>query len=382
MIRLHRTLHVHAFDVEGSVARSQQRPELLAVARLAHDHPSGLTPELLANELIGSQVVLCRRIIERCVALGMLEQPQGRGPARLSALGEQMLRLGQVLVPEQGEWRVYFVVDPLIDVAVVHVRPLEVTNAREQREQLRRERNEGQRQESVKCPPHIGELIDSMCTSIVDGTTFQLRDLAKQGARGPTSQVRLDLEYAPDTEPRVTLRGRLENSLAVEHRLAVPQAFATWSYEELWTELVGITEDLDTDVLEAARKWAGRRVLQVGFEATSEAERRRMIRDLAVPHTDFEELGEFEPTRLDGVDLISGTAEDAQRWARWLQWDELSGCRVPAQLQEAATRIASRFPLFQVKLRSPAELLAHAKTEPHSPRARTLLTPADLGLWS
>jgi hypothetical protein len=382
MIRLHRNIRVHAFDVEGSVARSQQRPELLAVAQLAHDHPNGLTPELLANELIGSQVVLCRRIIERCVALGLLEQTQPRGPARLSVLGGQMLRLGQVLVPEQGEWRVYFAVDPLVDVAVVHMRPLEGANAREQRDQLRRERNEGQRQETVKCPPYAEQLLGKLCTSIVDGSTFQLLDLAKQGARGPTSQVRLDLEQAPDTEPRVTLRGRLENSLAVEHRLALPRAFATWSYEELWTELVGITEDLDTDTLEAARKWAGRRVLPVGFEGTSEAERRRMVRDLDVPKTEFEDLGEFEPTRLDGVELIPHSAEDAQRWARWLQWDELSGHRVPAQLQAAATQIESRFPLFRVQLRSPVELLAHAKTEPHSPRARTLLTPADLGLWS
>lgn len=383
MIRLHRTIRVHAFDVEGTVARSQERPELLAVIRLAHDHPAGLTPELLANELIGGQVVLCRRIIERCVRLGVLEQ-QDRRPARLTELGAQMLQLGQVLVPEQGEWRVYFAMDPLIDVAAMHVASLVTDNSRKQRKQGRRDKDEGRRSnhDEVGRPRDLEALLGRMCTSVVDGKTFQLVDLANQGARGPSSDIQLELEWAPDTEPRVMLRGHLEGALAVEHRLAVPQALATWTCEELWTEFVSITEELEIATLAAARTGAGRRVLPVGFEGTSEAERRRFVRDLDVPDTEFEDLGEFAPTRLDGVELIPRTTEDAQRWARWLQWDELSGHRVPAQLREAASQVAARFPLFQVKLRSPDELLALAKTEPHTARARALLTPADLGLWS
>ncbi|NJK31281.1 MAG: hypothetical protein HC927_02070 [Deltaproteobacteria bacterium] len=354
---------------------------MLAVARLAHDYPSGLTPELLAEELIGSQVLLCRRIIERCIKLGLLEQWQ-RGRARLSPLGEEMLQRGQVLVPEQGEWRIYFVVDPLVDDPVMHVRPLPSTNGREERTQVRQRRTDGQRIERGTARPRdLAEHIDTTCTSLVDGSTFRLIDIAPQGARGSSSQLRLNLEYAPDAEPCVTVRGRLDNSLSVDHALGSPRALRQWSYDELWTELVGITEDLDHETLAAARTWAGRRVLPVGFDRTQEVERRQLARHLEVPETEFDDLGEFESTRLADVELIPRTAEDAERWARWLQWDELFGYRVPAQLHEAATHIASRFPLFRVQLCSPDELLARAKAEPHSPRARALLTPADLGLW-
>lgn len=385
MIQLQRTIEIQAYDVEGTIARSQQRPELLAVARLAHDSPGGLTPEILANELIGSQPVLCRRILDRCVSLGLLERTHGRGPAHISELGATMLNRGEIWIPEQGAWRVYFTDDPLIDVAVIHVAPCPASKAREERSALRRKSGE-MTEQSVASPRVLADQGSTPCTSLVDGSTFQVLDVAKRGGRGPISPLQLQLEYRPGTEAQVTLSGRLQPPagppLEVEQLLGVPQALTAWTYDELWTDLVSIAEDLEIEILEAACQRAGQRVLPVGFERTPEAARRQFALDLDIPPTSYDDLGEFQSTRIEAVDIIPRTTEDAARWALWLQWDELDSYRIPAQLRDAAARIRQRFPLFQVQLESPTELLARATAAPDSAHARNLLTPADLGLWS
>jgi hypothetical protein len=386
MIRLHRNVNILSYDVEGTVARAQDRPELLAVARLALDNPGGLTPELLAADLIGSQPVLCRRILDRCVKLGLLERPRPQDRARLSELGREMLQRGQVLVPEQGTWRIYFVDDLLIDAAVVHVAPLADNNAKATRGQLRNDRTDRKPvDQGVSSPRVVNDIGKALCTSLVDGTTFQLLDIANRGARGPVAQHRLDVEYLPGAEPRVTLRGKLQaqsGALSVDHVLAQPRALGQWSYDELWLELVSISAKLDIETLEVACNWVHRRVLPTSFEHTSEDERRQRARNLAIRPLSFEDIGDFEASQLDSIELIPHTTQDAQQWVRWLQWDELDGYRVPSQLQAAAVRIMDRFPSFKVKPYSSDDLLMLARTQPHTQRARAILTPADLGLWS
>ena len=108
MISLTRTVPVSSFDVEATVAVGRDRPEFLAVARLAADLDRPIDARDVLRELLGARPdVLGWRVIERCVALGRLVRAGTDGAAALSEPGRIALGHGQVLVPEEGIWRFF-----------------------------------------------------------------------------------------------------------------------------------------------------------------------------------------------------------------------------------------------------------------------------------
>lgn len=394
MIRLFRTVTVSCFDLEGVIARSQDRPELLAVAQLAHDSPRGLTADILANELIGGQSILCRRIIDRCVALGVLERQRVGAPARLSEIGRAMLQRGQIWIPERGTWRLYFADDPLLDARPVHVEPCWTPSAKATRGEVYRQKDKGERPAQGQARPRLLRDLDpgELYASLVDGSTFQLVSLADHGAPGRRSDLHLSWAFPAEGEARVTASAQLEappcppktpqRAIEFERVLELPRALAGWTYDQLWTQLISVARGLDPKALEAACEWAGRLILPVTFEHASDAERRNMRTRVEVPAIRFPSAGEFQPTHIDPVELVPHSTDDASEWARWLQWDAIQSYAVPAQLERDAQRIRERFPLFQVRSASADELLAQAKLRSGEPTSRHLLTTSDLGLWS
>ena len=116
MIRLSRHISISCFDAEATVAVARQRPEFLAVARLAADLGRPISSRDVLRELLGPlPEVLGKRVIERCIGLGLLEiTDQKNDEAALSEAGRLALEHGEVLVPEEGVWRFYLVDDPLV----------------------------------------------------------------------------------------------------------------------------------------------------------------------------------------------------------------------------------------------------------------------------
>jgi len=121
MINLHRTVTVTSFDVEATVAVARERPELLAVARLAKDLDRPIDGADVSTQLLGRLPEhVGWRVIERCVDLGILERARWSGPASLSVRGGFALEFGAILIPEEGTWRFYLLEDPLVGSPLVH----------------------------------------------------------------------------------------------------------------------------------------------------------------------------------------------------------------------------------------------------------------------
>lgn len=395
MIRLQRTVTIESFEVEGTIARSHDRPELLAVARLAADCPGGLTPALMARELFGGQATLCKAVIDRCVKLGMLDRRHPNAPAILSTRGHEMLTLGQVRVPEERTWRIYYVSDPLLESAIVHVEPCWDGNAREARNQVYREHKQGGRSaSSLPCPGLLRDAVrEQAWLSIVDRSPFELVRLSRQGVNSSTSAVRLELDFERDgARPRLRLHGELSpptpapkqsaRSLSFRTELTIPNVLEDWGYERMWRTLVAFASKVDLETLESACNRTRRRVLPQHWDATTDAERRSMRRNLAVPAVRFNALGQFDPTNIDDVELIAHGLDDARNWAAWLQWDGINDYCTPAGLRADGERVLARFPDFELQAKTPEGLLTLAKHKPKEAAARYLLTSADLGLWS
>lgn len=412
MIQLQRQVQVSTFDAEATVAVGKDRPEFLAVARLAQDFQRPIDGRFVARELLGGlPEQVGWRVIDRCVALRLLERVDHRGPGTLSDYGKEALRTGQVLVPEEGIWRFYMVDDVLQEDSLIHVERLESVSAKDERDAIYQTKKLGQNRPSqVQATP--GNLKESsteglIFSSVVNRREFSIEQVAPQGENGPSDRLTLSIDWGPGQRPKVVLRGQVMSPpreervdsqrtgknpqigkpstkpLAVDYLLDEPQVLAGTVYEQLWMGLVGFALNVRGEELQ---RWyeSTRELLapiRVDSSLTSDA-RNTMTKTLAIPAMSFTDYGEFQDTKLDGVKLVPRTPEDAQAWAEWLQWQTINQYATPTSLDSLNQQVLKRFPYHHPALPNATALLERAIKQPDEPTARYLLAPYDLGLWS
>lgn len=390
MIHLWRTVAVRTFDAEATIALGRNRPELLAVARLAADAGRPIMARDVARELLaGVPDHVGRLVIERAVHVGLLV-PHDRGVASLSDSGRTALENGKVLVPEEGAFRLYYADDPLLPIGLLHVSPLRLPNAPDARKSMREARDGGQRIIEQPVPRTLGTFgPGGVLFSAVNRAPFEVVVAPKVGLVGPQTSLRLDLRWPADEAPRVQLSGELpapgpdDPPLAVDVTVNASDAIGDLGYDEVWCGLVSHATGVSDGALQQWHRRTQRRVLPVAFRDASEAARRAFTQDLEVPGVDYEGLGSFEPTRIQKVDLVPASDSDAQEWCHWLQWDAVGhGYATPSVLEAAAATARARFPNHAPRPLTPNELLARAMSSRTDRRSWNLLAPADLGLWS
>jgi hypothetical protein len=388
MIRLSRSIAISTFDSEATVAVGRDRPEFLAVARLAADLGRPIDARDILRELLGNRPeVVGRKVIDRCVALRLLEREGTSGPAALSDAGRLALEHGAVLVPEEGLWRFYLVDDPLIPDILIHAERIEGDSMRDERRALAEAKKSGvRRQPAPDAPPNLlGQTVGAAPReSVARGYLFQLVDLPQGGAEGDEVQGRLELVWDQDVVLRV--QAALPTSaqgaaLRVDAQLSIPDVLGRLSREALWTALAAHGSGVPAAELNRWRELAKTPVLPSRFEGLPEAARRGFARDLPVPASSWKALGDFEATSLKAVKLVPATDPDAQAWFEWLQWEELTGYATPPQIEQQGRALLTKFPHHGPRPRTSAELLARARSE-RGDRAWNVLAPFDLGLWS
>lgn len=390
MIRLQRSIDIKSFNLEATVAVAARRPEYLAVLQLAVDLQQALDARTVHRELFGTLPDSVGRIVlDRCVLLGLFERERPGAPAHLSESGRAALASGDILIAEEGLWRIYYLDDPLLGRRLVHALPLhDKTTAQHVRNEIKARSREA-RSVGASLPPLIKEASGEGVTwlSLVDNRAFEIREPATRGEDGPTGPLRLHLDWSEDRAIDLALRGKLSlgdrQSTAVDQRIELPGHVQSLTYNNLWIALVSHASGIPAEELSRWQNHTGKRFLPQAFrDLVDEAIRRTMQRDLEIPGIDFKLLGAFEPTRLTGVPVVPRGNADAQEWAAWLEWDGLSTYAIPAVLRARSTEIAARFPYHRPSLRTPDALLAHAAKNPRDRKAQFLLAPADLGLWS
>lgn len=373
-------MKISSFDAEATVAVGRRIPEMLAVARLAADLARPIGASDVLRELLGPlPEVLGRRVLERCLQLGLLEDPSGSGEATLSEAGRIAMEQGEVLAPEEGSWRFFVINDPLVPAALVDLRRLQPQGVREERAAAKanprasKDPTPARLRACEAAPPH---------PSIRNGQLFSLLRIAEQGERGPTGELTLSLTW--EAAPSLRLSGALpaEGARAelIDAEVATPAALRELTYDELWRALASYATRRPDSVLKDWRARAGKRVVPASFAALAPAARRAFRQDLTVPALEIEGLGDFEETTLRDVALVPETERDAQEWLHWLQWEEIHDYVTPELLEAQAGAQLARFPHHRPRPARPAELLARAR-DARDARAWFLLGPSDLGLW-
>jgi hypothetical protein len=394
MIRLQREVTVTTFDVEATVALGRDRPEFLAVARLAADLGGSLDGGDIARELLGGlPQQIGWRVLDRCVALDLLQRATSRGPAELSTTGRGALEKGTVLVPEEGVWRFFLVSDPLVEDPLVHVLRLETPRADEERNGAREARK--QRLSLPSGSPVPERLTGSadrelVHRSVASSQAFALREIGGAGTAGPGGRLRLVLEWEGEgVVPCLRLRGDLgsatqgEMPLPVDSVLPWPFVEIFKTYDWLWRTLVADATGVPAEELKRWRESAGRHSLPLAFtdRRLDDEARQSMEIDLALPQSHVADLGLFDPTTLRETSVVPRTPADAQAWAEWLLWQSIADYSTPAMLRSLGQKVRGRHPFEDLVLPEADELLDRARAAPLDPHSRFVLAPADLGLW-
>ncbi len=385
MIHLKRKIKVHSFDAAATVAKGQNRPEFLAVARLAADLKRQIGARDVLRELLGNlPETVGWRVIERSISLGLLEREGRQGPAALTEMGRNALKHNTVLVPEEGVWRFFYTDDPLVPDVLIHALRLPELSAYESKN--------SRPPDSVFIP----ELLKACCSadprpSVCDEQLFQLTELAptKRGTHGPVSELDIELLWeSGQPAPRIHLSGSLgkrDTAISVKTDLQVFAVVQEWKWLDMHMDLLqqasGVPED---ELWEWFEKNNGKATVPHVFNALKPHARQAFMQDFKVSSPRLEGLGNaFLDTILKNVRLAPASAADAQEWLEWLQWEAIRDHAIPEQLHKTGEALRKKFPFHTPEPATPQVLLNQARTQvPRDERAWFLMTPADLGLWS
>lgn len=385
MIHLKRKIKVSSFDMAATVARGQNRPEFLAVARLAADLNRPIGARDVLRELLGGlpeTVGWC--VIERSIALGLLEREGRQGPATLTEMGRNALEHNTVLVQEEATWRFFYADDPLVPDVLIHALRLPESPAYESKKQSH--------PDSVSIP----KLLQTCCSaaprlSVCNQQLFQLTELAptKRGTTGPVNELNIELMWESSLPaPRIHLSGALENrdtAISVKTDLPVPEVVAEWNWLDMHLELLqqasGVPED---ELWEWLKKNNGNATVPHVFNTLKPHARQAFVQDFKVFSPRLDGLGNaFLDTTLKSIKLAPASAADAQEWLNWLQWEAIRDHVIPEQLNKTGEALRKKFPFHEPELSTPQALLKQARTQvQRDEQAWFLMTPADLGLWS
>nr|UKE84586.1 hypothetical protein KXZ65_04875 [Pectobacterium sp. PL152] len=154
------------------------------------------------------------------------------------------------------------------------------------------------------------------------------------------------------------------------------------SYENLWKLLAAFASQVDITELDQWHEYTGCLILPAMLADLSPIERKQFTRELAIPEWKRGYIGTFNSTVLSTVPLVPASDNEANEWAKWLQWDAIQGDVTPAHLDKMGDDIRSQFLYHDPQLATPNELLAKALHGKRDTRSPYLLAPYDLGLWS
>jgi hypothetical protein len=352
-IQLSRSLPVVPWHIVATVGLAAEREWEPAVLRLAFDE-GGTTATRLAEHLLSGRKAVAERLLRACVGLGLLREDRG-GTYELTEGGRSSVETGEILIPENGTWTLWFSPDPLLASPVLALEPYEEpTTADDQR---RRKRNEAPRK--VVSLPELVLGIEGQTLPVLHGRYPRVRfdALRPQAELGSLADTRLTITVEVTPEHTVaSVRGAL-GKREINVRVAEPDL----RYDEAWDALLssaGILDHWDTE----------REVLRVLFDETTPAERASFRRDVAVQRPRIDKWGAFDDTVIRSVPVAPRTSADADAWARWrlLQavQDTATSQRFAAWAQQAQEPFGTPVPTTPTRAELAGQLRSTARPDP------------------
>lgn len=340
-IILQREIKVSCWRVQGTVAKSAKRSELIPVLLRASEN--GTTD---AEDIAGhlwfepkSRKVVAERLLNIASNFGLLTKE--KDVFVLTEDGEKSINTGSIFVPELGTWTLWASDDPFLTESILCVKPWNEPSAYDE---MRGKDKESAKEREIKMLPvwfreSIGDEIHPVTSG---GASRRIDELEKNGEMvDPNTTLRVVWDV---TEKRLRLEGNLDGR-SVDSELQAPDV----EPKEIWQELLqgeGVWEQWD----EAYG------ALHVCLDETTPAERESMSRNIKFIDRDLDGWGEFDPFSVTDIPLRACSAADAKDWAKWRLMKRISDYATTECYAEWGAAAAKPFAEFQPVMPSRFEL--------------------------
>lgn len=346
-IILKREIKTETWLIQGEIARAESRPEIHLVLQYLKDYPNASSVEC-AEHLFGDKIgrrVVADRLLKKCLSLGLAES--NRDQYRLTESGLIALEKDQILVPEDGCWRISVCHEPLLPHPLLTIEAHTEPSAAS----IGRGKNRKELDERAKRLVEVSQLVKDV------------RGL-KVEPIGGGSEVRVDkIELKGE---RILSQGKTYyiewNVIAgnVDVKLGKALIFSH-NVKPIKREIV-LEKLLESEsLLEQWDKQA--EVLSVEFECTDDSERLNMTCNLEIERPFFEERGFFNSIKLPNIRITALTESDAREWAEWILVKNINMYATNSKYQVWREKALEPFKSWNFTLPDRAELANQFWTE-------------------
>lgn len=300
-IILKREIKTETWLIQGEIALADSRPEINCVLQFLHDYPNTSSAECsehLFGDKIGRRVV-AERLLNICRLYGLAES--SRDQYRLTESGLIALEKDQILVPEDGCWRICVCREPLLPHQLLtieaHIEPSAASIG------LGKNRNElnERAKRLVEVPQLVKDVRGLKVEPIGGGSEVRIDKIELKGERVSPQGKPYYIEWSlTDGNVNVKRGQDLISSFLIEP-ISRQQVLKVLLHSE------GLLEQWDEQT----------EILSVVFENTTEAERIKMKRSVSVNRPSVLKFGSFDDMKLHNISISALTESDAKKWAEW-----------------------------------------------------------------
>lgn len=337
---LKREIKTETWLIQGEIALADSRPEINCVLQFLLDHPNANSAdcsEHLFGEKLGRRVV-AERLLNICKVYGLAESNQGQ--YALTELGEAALKKDQVLVPEDGCWKICISDEPLLPHKLLsieaHTEPSAASIGMGKNRHNLKERADS----LLNIPPSVMELVGLQEQPVGGGKEVRVDKIESKGERTSSQGNPYYVEWNVNAGNVEVKRGKeLISSRGVEP-ISRQQVVKVLLHGE------GLLEQWDEQA----------EILSVGFENTTEPERLNMKRSVRIKRPAVHKLGKFDSMKLPNISISAATEPDARKWAEWRLDKNINMYATDSKYQVWRDKALEPFKDWNFKLPDRAEL--------------------------
>ncbi len=321
-ILLTRRLNIETWRIRGTVAKAQDRKDMMLVLQYLDEFKTGTAKDISSHLLFDSnaRLVVAQRLLELCRLYGLVGAD--RGGYQLTNSGQMALEEEKIFVPEDGCWELSVANDPLLPHSVIELCPFNEPNAvaevigkdaknklDSRKQNMKETPNWFRGFKAVELNPHAG----GRCIRI---------DSVERKAERVKAKFSLSLEWNVG-----------KNSIRIMERKKVTTQFTGpgLTIDDVWQNL------LETDG--RFKHWDKQNEkLAISFDEAGERSRSTMVSDFAFTkpfiRNGYQDSGVFDDVVIKGISVCAATPEDAGKWARWRLANSITGFASEAKYRQ------------------------------------------------
>jgi hypothetical protein len=300
-IILKRELITDTWLIQGEIARAVSRPELNCVLQYLKDYPNS-TAGQCSGHLFGDEIgrkVVADRLLNIASSYRLVEAE--RGTYRLTNTGGVALQKEQVLVPEDGCWKVCVCNDPLLPHKLISIEPHKEPSASSTGLNKNRDKLAEREKNLKRVSKSVLSIVKLQAEPITGGNEVRIDKIEYKGEQLEPQGTKLNIEWDITGGVFLIKKGKelvdRQKVNPIERKIVL----------NVFLQCEGLFDHWDEQS----------ETLMVNFDEATNAERVSMERAVKISTPEIHSMGVFDPLILPSITINTRSTRDAKEWAMW-----------------------------------------------------------------